>query len=180
MSKNIILGLCGGIAIYKTCDLISLLKKSGFSVSVIMTNSALKFMSELIFKTLSNNQVYTNMFIYSDLKPVHIELASNSDLLIIAPCTANTLGKLANGISDNLLTSVFCAHTKPVLIAPTMNNAMLENPITQENIKILKKFFPEKIKFVEPETGRLACGTVGAGRLADINIIFQEALKFLS
>ncbi len=176
MNKKISIGVCGGIAIYKICELISLLKKANIESQVIMTKSACEFVSPLLFKTISCNQVYTDAFNYSDIEPLHIKLAMNSDLFLIAPATASIIGKIANGISDDLLSSTVCAFNKKLLIAPSMNVNMWNNPITQKNIQTLKEFL--KVEIIEPEEGNLACGK-GVGRLSRVEVIFENIKKNL-
>ena len=182
--KTIILGVCGGIAAYKSAELIRLFKKEGAEVWVVMTKSAKEFVSPLTFETLSGNPVYSDMFLdssifnlQSSISMPHIDLAKRSDLFIVAPATANIIGKFANGIADDLLSTLYLSAISPVLIAPAMNNNMYANPVVQENIKRLKGF---NINFVEPGFGELACGDKGEGRLADLDVILSRAKGFLS
>jgi len=182
--KTIILGVCGGIAAYKSAELIRLFKKDGAEVWVVMTKSAKEFVSPLTFETLSGNPVYSDMFldssilnIQSSISMPHIDLGKRCDLFIVAPATANIIGKFANGIADDLLSTLYLSVTSPVLIAPAMNNNMYANPVVQENIKKLKGF---NINFVEPGFGELACGDKGEGRLADLDVILSRAKGFLS
>lgn len=174
--KTILIGITGGIASYKICELIRLYKKNDYNVKVIATKNALNFVTELTLATLSQNQVYSDNFDIKEYKPEHISLCDEGDILVLAPATANTISKIANGICDNLLTSIICAFNKPVLIAPAMNTNMWNNPFVQENIK---KLSSNGYEFVDPESGYLACGTNGAGRLADINKIYSKSIELL-
>ncbi len=173
--KHILIGVTGSIAIYKTLDLISCLKKQGAEVKVIMTQSATEFVTPLTFQTMSQNLVTVDMF----KEPVawdvqHISLAKWADILLIAPATANMIGKIAGGIADDMLSTVAMATKAKILIAPAMNTAMYENIATVENMSLLKK---RGISFVEPDAGRLACGDIGKGKLASVEEI-QEALAY--
>lgn len=134
--KNIIIGITGGIAAYKICDLIRLLVKDDFNVEVIMTESACQFITPLTIQTLTGNPVYTELFnLIRESKIGHISLAEKADCMVIAPATANTIGKIASGVADNLLTTTVLATKAPVLIVPSMNKNMWDNPILQENLK---------------------------------------------
>lgn len=174
--KTVLIGITGGIAAYKICELIRLYKKNDYNVKVIATENAFNFVTELTLATLSQNQVYSDNFDIKEYKPEHISLCDEGDILVLAPATANTISKIANGICDNLLTSIICAFNKPVLIAPAMNTNMWNNPFVQENIK---KLSSNGYEFVDPEAGYLACGTNGAGRLADINKIYSKSIELL-
>ncbi len=174
--KKILLGITGAIAAYKICELIRLFKKNGAQVQVVVTPNALNFVTKTTLETLSQNPLYVEQFEIKDYKPEHIALCDDSDIFVIAPISANTIAKLTHGICDNLLTSIYCAYKKPVIIAPCMNTGMWENPAVQKNIETLKS---REVKIVEPETGYLACGTEGKGRLADINKIFETAKQIL-
>ena len=132
-NKTIILGITGGIAAYKICSLIRLYKKAKANVKVVLTPSALNFVTKLTLETLSNNEVYVENFEKEEFKPGHISLADEGDIFVIAPATANTISKLANGIADNLLLSTACAFKKSFLLAPAMNTGMWENEFIQEN-----------------------------------------------
>lgn len=168
--RNIILGVTGSIAAYKAAEIAHQLFKNGVQVEVIMTNGATKFITPLTFRTLTQNRVYTDLFqddFPNEVK--HISLAQNADIVLIAPATANIIGKIANGIGDDMLsTTVLAVINKPVFIAPAMNTNMWENPIVQENIIKLKKY---GYQFIEPKESLLACGTTGIGALADVNKI---------
>lgn len=174
--KTILIGITGAIAAYKICELIRLFKKNNANVRVITTPNALNFVTKTTLESLSQNQIYIDQFNIDEFKPEHIALTDEAEIFIIAPITANTISKITHGICDNLLTSTFCAFKKPVIIAPCMNTNMWENPAIVENIETLRK---RNIKIIEPETGFLACGTEGKGRLADINIIFETAKDIL-
>ncbi|WDU84079.1 bifunctional phosphopantothenoylcysteine decarboxylase/phosphopantothenate--cysteine ligase CoaBC [Caloramator sp. Dgby_cultured_2] len=171
MSKNVVLGVTGGIAAYKALDLVSKLRKKDINVDVIMTESATKFVTPLSFQSLSQNQVIVDMFLEPKSWEIqHISLADKADVLAIVPATANVIGKIANGIADDMLTTTAMATKAPVLIAPAMNVNMYENPIVQRNIQILKQY---GYHIIEPIEGRLACGYVGKGKLNDIDLIFD-------
>ena len=174
--KTVLIGITGAIAAYKICELIRLFKKNNANVRVVTTPNALNFVTKTTLESLSQNQIYIDQFNIDEYKPGHIALTDEADIFIIAPITANTISKITHGISDNLLTSTFCAFKKPIIIAPCMNTNMWENLAIIENLEILKK---RNIKIIEPETGFLACGTEGKGRLADINVIFETAKELL-
>ena len=173
---NILIGITGGIAAYKVCNLIRLYKKSGADVRVVATENALQFVTKLTLQTLSNNEVYTNNFEIKNYKPEHISLCDEADIFVIAPASANTISKIANGICDNLLTTTACAFKKPILFAPAMNTNMWENVFIQENISKLKN---NGYEFIEPESGYLACGTEGKGRMAEPEQIFEKTVEIL-
>lgn len=163
--KTIVLGVTGGIAVYKACDLVSKLKKQNATVEVIMTEGSTEFVNPLTFQTMSNNPVHISMFNKIDHFDVeHISLAQKADIILIAPATANTISKIANGIGDNLLTTVVMASESKIIFAPAMNTCMYNNPIIQDNISKLKKLDYE---FIEPATGLLACGDYGAGKMSE-------------
>lgn len=163
--KTIILGVTGGIAVYKAADLVSKLKKQNANVEVIMTDAAMEFVNSLTFQTMSNNPVHTSMFNKIDKFDVeHIALAKKADMILIAPATANTIGKIANGLADNLLTTVIMASHAKIVFAPAMNTEMYNNPIHQENMIKLKRLGYE---FIQPGVGLLACGDYGAGKMAE-------------
>ena len=157
-NKNILIGISGGIAAYKICTLIRLYKKAGANVRVMLTPNALSFVTKLTLETLSNNEVYVDNFEIQEYKPEHISLCDEADICVLAPATANTISKIANGLCDNLLTSTVCAFSKPILIAPAMNTNMWNNPFVQENISKLRT---AGYHFIDPETGFLACGKIG-------------------
>ena len=163
--KNIVIGITGGIACYKVCELIRMLKREGANVFVIMTTNATKFITPLTLETLSNNKAVVEMFERNDKYEVeHISLAKKGDIFLIAPATANIIGKLANGIADDILSTTIMATRSKVVIAPAMNDAMYENKIVQDNIKKLKKYGYD---FINPDVGNLACGYKAIGKLAN-------------
>ncbi len=176
--KHVLIGLTGSIACYKTCELIRMLVKANIETKVVLSPSALEFIGTKTLETLSNSPVYTDTFAPKQ-STEHISLAEWADLFVIAPITANTISKFANGIADNLITSVFNAYLgakKPVIIAPAMNTGMLNNPIVKNNTKALKN---AGVQVVETETGELACGTVGNGRMASVQKIYEKILENL-
>jgi phosphopantothenoylcysteine decarboxylase/phosphopantothenate--cysteine ligase len=176
--KTIVLGVTGGIAAYKAVELLRLLTKAGADVHVIMTKGAMEFVTPLTFQTLSMNPVSTSLFnLISEREIGHIMLADRADLIIIAPATANIVGKLANGIADDMLTTTVMASKAPVLIAPAMNVNMYQSPAYKENEAKLKE---RGVLFVEPARGLLACGWEGEGKLQEPQVIFEEALSALA
>lgn len=174
--KTVLIGITGGIAAYKICELIRMFKRANANVHVICTHNALNFVTKLTLQNLSQNEVCTEEFDVPDFKPEHISLADKADIIVIAPATANTISKIAHGICDNLLTSVVCAFKKPIILTPAMNCNMWQNPVIQNNIKILEK---NNYKILYPETGFLACGYNGAGRLCSLDKIFQTTVDEL-
>jgi phosphopantothenoylcysteine decarboxylase/phosphopantothenate--cysteine ligase len=176
--KQIVLGVTGGIAAYKAVELLRLLTKAGATVRVIMTKEATEFVAPLTFQTLSMNPVYTELFsLISERDIGHIALADRADLMVIAPATANIVGKIASGIADDLLSTTVMATKAPVLIAPAMNVNMYQSPIYRENVEKLKK---HGFHFVEPVKGILACGWEGEGKLQEPQFIFEEICSALS
>ena len=175
--KNIVLGVTGGIAAYKACDLTSRLRKSGAQVFVIMTQNACKFVCPQTFETLSSNPVATDTFVREESWRVgHVSLAQRADMIVVAPATANIMAKMAHGIADDMLsTTLLAAAANPVLIAPAMNTAMWDHPATQENARILKG---RGCLFVGPEGGFLACGDEGKGRMSEPEDIFDCIRRF--
>ena len=176
-NKTILVGITGGIAAYKICSLIRLYKKSGAQVKVVVTPSALNFVTKLTLQTLSDNEVYVENFDVENYKPGHISLADEADIFVIAPASANTISKIANGICDNLLLSIACAFKKPFLIAPAMNTGMWENEFVQENIKKLQA---KGYHILNPENGFLACGTNGTGRMVEVEDIYEKTSEILA
>lgn len=183
-NKCIIVGITGGIAVYKICYLVSSLKKQGYDVHVLMSKEAQEFVTPLTFQTLSNNKVITDMFTIDYTPDVHhISLAKKADLFVIAPATANVIAKVANGIADDMLTTTFLASNCKKLIVPAMNTQMLMNPVTQDNIQKCKNY---GMHIFESNSGYLACGDIGKGRLPEpdeiedkIKEVFEED-KFLA
>lgn len=182
MKKNILIGVTSGIAAYKVLDLIKLLKNEGYEIFVIMTKSATEMISLKDFEKASGNKVLVNLFqknfdyreVLKRRKVEHIELADKTNVMIIAPATANIIGKLAHGIADDFLTTTALAVTAPIIICPSMNVNMWNNPIVQENLNKLKSI---DYQIIEPAVGMLACGYEGVGRLEDIEIIKNEVIK---
>ncbi len=178
MKKNLVLGVSGGIAVYKALEIVSLLVKKDINVNVIMTESATKFVTPLSFQSLSQNMVTCDMFAEPKAWEIqHISLAEKADVFLVAPATANIIGKVANGIADDMLSTTIMATKAKVIFAPAMNTNMYENPIVQENIKKLKSFGYE---FIDPAEGRLACGTSGKGKLESPEIIVDKVLMELN
>lgn len=175
--RTILLGVTGGIAIHRSLEYVSQLVKLGASVHVVMTENATRLINPLQFQVLSRNPVLTNLFeTGDDWKPPHIDLADRADLLAIVPATANILGKMANGIADDALSTVAISVHCPILVAPAMNGHMYKNPFVQRNIAELSK---QGIEFIPPESGDLACGYEGIGRLNQIETILQRTLEIL-
>nr|WP_302104438.1 bifunctional phosphopantothenoylcysteine decarboxylase/phosphopantothenate--cysteine ligase CoaBC [Polycladomyces sp. WAk] len=176
--KRIVVGITGGIAAYKAAALVSALTKLEADVRVIMTESATRFITPLTLQTLSRHHVAVDTFDEQDPAVVsHIDLADHADLFVIAPATANLLGKLAHGLGDDMLTTTLLATQAPVLIAPAMNVHMYENPIVQENIAKLKRL---GYHFIDPGEGQLACGYVGRGRMAEPEEIVERIRQLLA
>ena len=172
--KTILVGITGGIAAYKICELIRMYKRANANVLVVCTPNALNFVTKLTLQNLSQNEVAVEEFEVNDFKPEHISYADCADIMVIAPATANTISKIASGVCDNLLTSIACAFTKPVIIAPAMNCNMWENPVVQDNLHKLH------YEILEPESGYLACGYEGKGRLCSLEKIFDKTVELLN
>ncbi|MDD2850637.1 MAG: bifunctional phosphopantothenoylcysteine decarboxylase/phosphopantothenate--cysteine ligase CoaBC [Desulfuromonadaceae bacterium] len=176
--KNIVLGVCGGIAAFKAIELVRLLTKAGADVHVVMTQAAREFVTPLTFQTLSSHPVHTELFnLIAEQEIGHISLADRADLFIVAPATANIIGKIASGIADDMLTTTIMATKAPVLFAPAMNVNMFTNPIYQENEQKLRRL---GYLFEAPVSGGLACGWEGMGKLAAPEAIFEAALSALT
>lgn len=176
--KKIVLGVTGGIAVYKAVDLVSKLRKAGAEVRVVMTKSASEFVTPLTFKEISGNAVAVDMWnVQQEFNVEHIALAEWADLLVIAPATANILAKAANGIADDLLSTVILAANSPIIVCPAMNTHMYENPITQNNLKKLAEF---GFVIMPPASGFLACGTTGIGRLPEPSEIIEFVKHFFA
>lgn len=175
--KKVLLGITAGIAAYKMCEFIRLLKKQGAQVKVVLTPAALNFVTKLTLQSLSQNKVFVEMFDDENYSPEHISLADDADIFIIAPASANTISKLAMGICDNLLTTVACAFKKPIILAPAMNCNMWENKIIQENLKKLEK---TGYYILPPDEGYLACGYNGAGRLCELDKLLDKTIQVLT
>ncbi len=175
--KTVVLGVCGGIAAYKALEIVSFLKKKDIDIHVIMTEAAEKFVTPLSFQALSQNMVSTDMFSEPKAFEIqHISLAQKADVMLIAPATANFIGKAASGIADDLLTTTIMATKAPIVVAPAMNTNMYLNPVVQKNIEKLKE---HGYKFINPGSGRLACGDTGEGKLAEVDEICDFVLKEL-
>jgi phosphopantothenoylcysteine synthetase/decarboxylase len=172
----VVLGVTGSIAAYKAADITSKLVQAGVEVRVMMTESATKLVQPQTFLTLSRQPVVTDLWALPSWQPEHIALAERAALLVIAPATANILGKLANGIADDALSTFALSHTGPVLVAPAMNPRMWRHPAVQANCTRLRE---RGVAFVEPGTGRVACGEEGTGRLAPVEDILAAALAIL-
>jgi len=173
--NNVLLGICGGIAAYKSCGLVRMLKKDGCEVRCILTKSGSEFVTALTLQTLSEAPVATDMFdLIKEREIGHISLAKFADVVVVAPATANIIAKVACGICDDMLSTTICATKAPVVFAPAMNAGMWENPVTQKNVATLKNL---GYCFIEPETGKLACGDEGPGRMAELEKIRQVIIK---
>lgn len=176
--KCVVLGVTGGIAAYKACELTSRLRKAGAQVYVIMTKNACQFVAPLTFETLSNHPVATDTFARPETWEVeHVALAKRADVFVIAPATANILAKMACGLADDMLSTTVLATRAPVLVAPAMNTGMWDNPATQENVERLQQ---RGVHFIGPEGGFLACGDTGAGRMSEPKDIFDAIEKLLA
>lgn len=173
----VVLGVTGGIAVYKACELLRLLQKRGIDVFVVMTQNACRFVAPLTFETLSGHPVAVDTFDRPQTWEVeHIALAKRADLFLIAPATANIMGKMACGIADDMLSTTVMATRAPVLVAPAMNTGMWENAAVQQNVKTLRA---RGIEIVAPVSGHLACGDSGAGKLEDVAVIAERACELL-
>src|SRR5882757_10166091 len=178
--RNIVLGVTGSIAAYKAAELTSQLSKQEYSVRVVMTADALRFITPLAFKTLSRNPVITDLYDEEEgWKPTHIKLADEASLLLIAPATANTIAKLAHGIADDALTCIALALNPKAkfLIAPAMNGKMWAHPATQQNVATLKS---RGVEFIGPEEGMLSCGYEGIGRLWPVDKVAERVMQLLA
>jgi phosphopantothenoylcysteine decarboxylase/phosphopantothenate--cysteine ligase len=176
-TKQIVLGVTASIAIYKACELVRRLQDEHMNVTVVMTQEAGELIKPIVFQGLTGNRVYRGMFDEPDAWEIeHVSLAQKADLVLIAPATANIIGKISGGICDDLLTCAVCATNAPVLICPAMNETMYKNKIVQANIKNLKAL---GYKFVEPVKGRLACGSVGIGCLAEVGDIVKAVKRYM-
>ena len=175
--KTVILGVTGSIAAYKACEIAGMLVRLSFDVRVVLTEEAQRFVAPLTFQTISRNRVVSDLFEPpEEWSPRHTSLAESAALILIAPATANVIGKLASGICDDMLTCTVFASASPVLIAPAMNEKMYRHPVTQSNIEKLKKI---GYRFIGLVKGRLACGRTDIGHIADPAGIVAEARKLL-
>jgi phosphopantothenoylcysteine decarboxylase/phosphopantothenate--cysteine ligase len=179
-NKTILLGISGGIAAYKACDLASVLRKAGADVHVVMTRNAAEFITPLTLMTLTRNPVHTEQFSpQEDWRPEHIDLAHKADVVLIAPATADLVAKLACGICDDLLTTMVLASSAQVVVAPAMNPRMLEHPATQHNLSVLQNRY--RYEVIAPDFGEVACGDVGPGKMATIETIMAHlSTRFLA
>jgi phosphopantothenoylcysteine decarboxylase/phosphopantothenate--cysteine ligase len=178
MGKNILLGVTGSIASYKACDLVGLLRKSGHSVRCVMSRDAKWFVTPLTLETLTGQKVVRDMFrLPENRDPVHVSLAEEADIILIAPATADVIGKIASGIADDILTCTICASACPVVFAPAMNDRMYNNPIVQDKMEYLRG---KGYHFIDPVIGHLACGREGIGHLAPLERIVEETEKILA
>ena len=176
--KTIVLGVCGGIAAYKACDIVRKIRERQGDVHVILTKAAQQFVTPLTLQTLSLHPVHTDLFSLTEEQQIgHIALADKADLIVIAPATADIIARIAHGHCDDLLTTVICATQAPIVMCPSMNVHMWDNAITRENVKKLTGL---GFHILEPEIGDLACGTVGKGRLTEPEKIVAELEKLLS
>src|SRR5438270_3314515 len=179
---KVALGVCGGIAAYKACEVVRLLQDHGISVQVVMTSAAQEFVRPLTFAALSGEKVITALWQAGGEQPnldsaiEHISVAQSIDALIVAPCTADTMAKFAHGQADDFLSTLYLATPAPVILAPAMNVEMWQHPATQENLETLRR---RRVRIVEPGSGYLACGMVGAGRLAEAEEIVAASLAAL-
>ena len=174
---QVVLGVTGSIAAYKAAELVRLMQGKGWEVSVVMTGSAAEFVTPLTFQTLSRNAVGMGLFQEKDgWHPEHIAYADRADVVLVAPCTANVIAKMAHGLADDLLTCTLLATRAPVVLAPAMNDGMWEHPATRANVALLKS---RGVSFVEVGSGDLACGREGAGRLADLGEIVRQVESIL-
>lgn len=176
--KEIVVGVTGSIAAYKAAEVVSQLVQRGAGVTVVMTRSATQFVGPLTFQTLTRRRVMIDQFdLDSVVDPTHITLTDDADLVAIVPATANFMGKAAHGIADDMLQSLLLAVDCPVLVAPAMNDRMWKHPAVQDNIEILKK---RGYRFVDPDSGFLACGTYAKGRLANPVQIVEDIVRCVS
>ncbi|MBI2338838.1 MAG: bifunctional phosphopantothenoylcysteine decarboxylase/phosphopantothenate--cysteine ligase CoaBC [Deltaproteobacteria bacterium] len=176
--KNIVLGVTGGIAAYKSCEIVRLLTAEGADVHVVMTKGAIQFVTPMTFQALSRNTVRTDIFSLTEESEMgHIQLADKADLILIAPATADFIARVAHGICDDLLSTVVCATKALVIFAPAMNVNMYKNKIVQENIETLKR---HGYTIIGPASGDLACGWEGMGRMEEPEIIVAEVKKRLT
>src|SRR5580698_4753690 len=182
MSRNILLGVCGGIAAYKSAELVRALQKQGMDVRVVMTKAAEEFVRPLTFASLTSHKVFTDLWDSkveveeAGFSIEHITQAQWADLLLIAPATANTMAKFAQGLADDFLSATYLATTAPVVFAPAMNVNMWNHPATQANLRTLQQ---RGHRIVEPESGYLACGMTGSGRFPEIDAIVESVLNAL-
>lgn len=177
MGKKIVLGITASIAAFKSCEIIGVLRKKGYSVKCVMTSDAKKFITKTTLETLSGETVVSNMFKRPEkMTPSHISLADEADIILIAPATADIIGKIASGICDDILSCTVAASSCPVVFAPAMNDRMFSNPIVQDKIQYLRD---KKYYFIDPVEGHLACDREGLGHLAPVKRIVEETENIL-
>lgn len=177
-TKNVLIGVTGGIAAYKTCYLIRYFRKAGHNVKVVITKNGLEFITETTLRTLSGEQVYSDTFgSTNEWSTEHISITDWADIFIVAPATANIIGKIANGIADDALSTALLAYNKTLIVCPAMNDKMYFNPAVQRNIETLKG---QGVIFFEPESGDLACGYKAKGRMAEPEDIYKESLYYIN
>lgn len=175
---EILLGVSGGIAAYKAVELCSELVKAGAAVTVVMTENAKRFVGPLTFSAICRRRIFCDLFEAEDIYDTqHISLTERADLIVVAPATANIIAKMANGICDDLLSTLLCSADSDILLAPAMNTRMWNNPATKRNIETLAD---RQCHMIGPETGRLACGTEGIGRMSETADIFERITKILT
>jgi phosphopantothenoylcysteine decarboxylase / phosphopantothenate---cysteine ligase len=175
-AKRVALGITGGIAAYKAAEVLRGLQRAGCEVRVAMTRHACEFVTPLTFRALSGSYVVVDDYAPDNPDPIaHITFSQTIDLFVVAPATANTLAKFANGVADDFLTSTYLACTAPIIVAPAMNTTMWEHPATQRN---LAKLRADGVRIIEPDQGEMACGTIGPGRLSQPEKIVAVALRF--
>ncbi|MDR2526374.1 MAG: phosphopantothenoylcysteine decarboxylase [Rickettsiales bacterium] len=177
MKKNILIGVTGGVAIYKSVALASLLRRNDFNVQVVMTDSATSLVSPQLFSAISGNFVRTKLFDDATNRINHVDLSRWADLIVIAPATANIIGKMANGIADDLLSTMLLASNKDIILCPAMNVEMYNKPAFQRNLKQVKK---DGIIVVESKVGRLACGEIGKGRMEEPDVILEKIFEYFN
>jgi len=176
--RQVVVGVCGGIAAYKVADLVSRLAQSGAGVTVAMTPEAHRFVAPLTFQALSGRPVYTDIFtLPQSSDPQHVRVTENADVMVVAPATAHMLAKVSSGLCDDIVSLLICAAACPVLFAPAMNNRMWENAIVRHNVARLKAF---GYHFVGPEEGWLACRSVGPGRMSEPAAILEAAAALVA
>ena len=173
--KTVVIGVTGGIAAYKIASLVSMLKKQHANVRVIMTETATNFITPVTFESLTGTKCLVDTFDRNfEFQVEHISLAKQADIFMIAPATANVIAKVAHGLADDMLTTTFLACKKPKYIVPAMNTQMYENPITQDNLEICRKY---GMHVIEPASGYLACGDTGAGKMPEPETLFEYILQ---
>ncbi|MCD6219938.1 bifunctional phosphopantothenoylcysteine decarboxylase/phosphopantothenate--cysteine ligase CoaBC [Candidatus Calescamantes bacterium] len=177
-NKRVIIGVTGSISLYKTCTLLRIIKKAGAEVRVVMTQNAMRFISPQTFQTISGNPVYTELFSsYFLEEPLHVRLAEWGEVILVAPATANIIGKIASGIADDLLSTLLMAFPGPIILSPAMNEVMWNNPTVEENIE---KISEKGVEIVSCEKGELVSGKIGEGRMADVGRIIFRLRKVFS